>query len=57
MSMVRIISWCMKAKNFRFGPASPKAMPAARGISLPTKRLGEDTPGVSPRELHRIKRI
>ncbi len=31
----------MKAKKFRFG-----------GIPLPTKRQGEDTPGVSPRELH-----
>ncbi|OGM60573.1 hypothetical protein A3A75_03550 [Candidatus Woesebacteria bacterium RIFCSPLOWO2_01_FULL_39_10] len=36
----------MQAKKFRFGRASPEAMPAARGISFPTKRQGEDTPSV-----------
>lgn len=38
------VSWWMEAKKFRFG-----------GISLPTKRQGEDTPGVSPWELHLIR--
>ncbi|OGG08455.1 hypothetical protein A2154_04750 [Candidatus Gottesmanbacteria bacterium RBG_16_43_7] len=37
------VSSGMKAKKFRFG-----------GISLPTKRQEENTPGVSPRELHKF---
>ncbi len=44
----------MKTKNFRFGRASPKALPAARGISIPTGDSEKIPRVLSLWELHLI---